>query len=117
MSLSRKIAILIVTERTTLHDVIASLTKYKMLSLLPSIKQALVQVSSQAGTRDVIEIESPFPLSDDAIMKVKHIVGNDAVEHEVTINPKLLAGFKARYKGMLYDGSADRIIKQLVGNR
>lgn len=116
MSLSRKLATLIVTERATLPDVVESLTKYKMLSLLPSVKQAIIQVSSQTGKRDVIEIESPFPLSDDAVTKVKRIVGNDIAEHEVTINPKILAGFKARFRGMLYDGSAERIIKQLTSH-
>jgi F0F1-type ATP synthase delta subunit len=116
MSLSRKLATLIVTERTTLSDVVTLLTKYKMLSLLPSIKQAVIQASSQVGAQEVIKIESPFPLSDDAITHVKRIVGNNTVDHEVTINPKILAGFKARFKGILYDGSAERIIKQLTGS-
>jgi F0F1-type ATP synthase delta subunit len=60
-------------------------------------------------------IEAPFALSDDAIRKVKRIVGNDMADHEVTINKKVLSGFKARFRGTLYDGSAERIIKQLTG--
>lgn len=114
MSLSRKLATLILEERTTLKGVITLLDKYKMLTLLPSIKQAIVQISSQAGKKDYIEIESPFPLSNESVQKIKRIVGNDIAEHEVIINTNILAGFKARWRGMIYDGSAERIIKQLT---
>jgi hypothetical protein len=42
MSLSRKIASLIIEEKVTLTQVVESLSLYKMMSLLPSIKQALI---------------------------------------------------------------------------
>lgn len=116
MSLSRNIAKLLSTEHTTFSDVIAVLTKYKMLSLLPSIKQSLVQMSSRVDTEDTIMIETPFLLSDDAVKKVKRIIGNDTAGHEVIINKSILAGFKARFRGTLYDGSAERIIKQLMNS-
>ncbi len=116
MSLSRTIANLLATNRTTLPQVVTILTKYKMLSLLPPVKQALTQLASQRGNIDSIIIESPFTLSDEAVKNVKRIVGNDIAEHEVHINTKILAGFKARYRGKLYDGSAERIIKQLTGS-
>ena len=45
---------------------------------------------------------------------VKNIIGNTSSPHEVTINKNILAGFKARYKGKLYDGSAERIMRQLI---
>ncbi len=114
MSLSRNIAKLLTTERTTLSQVVDVLTKYKMLSLLPSIKQSLVQTSSHTDSTDTIMIETPFPLSQESVKKIKRIVGNDLVEHDVVINKRILAGFKARFRGKLYDGSAERIIKQLV---
>lgn len=114
MSLSRKLATLIIEKRTTLEEIYVLLAKYKMLSLLPSIKQALLSVSSQVGKQDTIEIESPFPLSNQAVEKVKSIVGNTSAKHEVVINKNALAGFKARFKGILYDGSAERIIKQFT---
>lgn len=116
MSLSRKLAVLIIEEKTTVNEVFALLVQYKMTSILPSIKKALVQVSSQKGEQDLIEIESPFPLSDDAARKIKRIIGNDIANHEVVINKNILAGFKARFRGMLYDGSAERIIKQITSH-
>jgi F0F1-type ATP synthase delta subunit len=62
----------------------------------------------------VVKIESPFPLADEAIIHIKKVIGNGDAPHEVTINTNLLAGFKARCKGILYDGSAERIIRQLT---
>lgn len=114
MSLSRTLAIQILSKKVTVSTVIELLTKYKMLPLLPSVKQAVVQISSQPNTRDSIMIETPFPLTDASIQRIKRIVGNDIVEHHVVINKNVLAGFKARFKGILYDGSAERIIKQFT---
>ena len=116
MSLSRKLAILILQGKATLASVVELLTKYKMLSLLPSIKQALTQMSSQLRTQDTVMIESPFPLSDTAVKQIQKILGNEKAEYKVTINKNVLAGFKARFKGMLYDGSAERIIKQITNH-
>ena len=114
MSISRHIAALIISGKTTLSLVIELLTKYKMLSLMPSIKQSLMQMSSQVNAQDTIMIESPFPLSDVAVKHVKGIVGNNDAMYEISINKNVLAGFKARFRGMLYDGSAERIIKQVL---
>lgn len=114
MPLSRKIATLIYKGKTTVPDVVSLLTQYKMLALLPFVKQSLIQMSSFANKNDVIMIESPFELSPSSLQKIKRIVGNDMADHEVIINKEVLAGFKATFRGMMYDGSADRIIKQLL---
>lgn len=116
MSLSRKLALLIVQGKASLASVIELLAKYKMLSLLPSIKQALLQMSSELHTKDTLMIESPFPLSDTAINHIQKIIGDERADYKVTINRHVLAGFKARFKGILYDGSAERIIKQITNH-
>jgi F0F1-type ATP synthase delta subunit len=85
-----------------------------MLSLLPSIKIAMLQMSDALEKKESIVIETPFPLSDESVKKIKRIVGNDIAPHEIVINKNILAGFQARFKGILYDGSAQRIIKQLL---
>ncbi len=113
MPLSRKLAKLILMKQASLASVIELLTKYKMLSLLPSVHQALLQMSLQVGKKDILMIETPFPLNVDSIKIIKRMVGNENAEHEISINKNILAGFKARFKGVLYDGSAERIIKQI----
>ena len=116
MSLSYQLAKLLLLGQVTVEELINVLTKYKMLALLPSVKKALSNLSLGEGMRSTIMIETPFPLSDQALEKVKTIAGERSAPHIVTINKNVLAGFKARFKGTLYDGSAERIIKQLINH-
>jgi F0F1-type ATP synthase delta subunit len=114
MSLSRTIAKMIVEKNIPISDAIEVLQSYDLLPLLPAIKSDIEKLAKDEGDRETIHIESPFPLSEKALSRIKRIVGNDLAHTEVTINEHLLAGFKARYKGRLYDGSAERIIKQFT---
>ena len=114
MTLSRKLAKLIIEKNITVEDISATLAKYNLLGLFPAILANVEEIASHTKKGDTLAIESPFPLSDEAITRIKEIVGNDKVTHEVIINKNVLAGFKARFKGKLYDGSAERIIRQLT---
>lgn len=116
MTLSRQIAQTVIEKGIDSDTLFATLTKYDLIALLPSIKKDIEKLSKEEGKREAIAIESPFPLDEKALARIKRIVGNDLAETEVTINKDLLAGFKARYKGKLYDGSAERIIKQLMNH-
>ncbi len=117
MSLSRNLATIISRGDVSVQSLTSLLAKYGMLSLLPSIRQALLQIASHEGKKDTIIIETPFYPSEKALHTIKHIVGGQSHEHTIRINKKILAGFKARFQGTLYDGSAERIMKQLIGNR
>lgn len=114
MPLSYQLARLLISGKASLTDVVNELTKYKMLALLPSIKKALVNLSSHEEGKQIVRIESPFPLSNNAVEVIKKIIGEGTAHHTVTINKNILAGFRARFRGRLYDGSAERIIKQLI---
>ncbi len=114
MTLSRKIANSIVTKNIPISSVVELLTKYKMLSLLPLITRAVKERGTLYARRDSVMIESPFALSPSAVDAIKKIVGAPSSHHDVTINKNLLAGFKARYQEVLYDGSAERIIKNFT---
>ena len=114
MILSRKIANLITEKNISADDLVGTLKKYNLLPLLPSILKIAKESTSRTKAGDVIAIESPFVLSPSAVSHIKQITGNIKSPHEVTINKNILAGFKARFKGKLYDGSAERIIRQLT---
>lgn len=114
MTLSYKIAKIIVEKDANIDDVIVLLRKYKLLSLITSIKDQVKRLGKDVNQRDTLQIESPFEIGDDAIKNIKRIVGNDLAPHSISINKNLLAGFKTRFKEKLYDASAERIIKQLV---
>jgi F0F1-type ATP synthase delta subunit len=114
MPLSRKLAIYILQGKASVNDVVELLTKYDLLTLLPSIKQSLIQMSSSVHKDSTIMIETPFNLSDKSITTIKGIIGNTDAPHNIIINKNILAGFKAKFKGMMYDGSAERIIRQIT---
>lgn len=114
MILSRNLANLIVEEKVSVEDIVTLLTKYNLLGLLPAIKEKAEEIASHAKRGDTLAIETPFPLSIDTISLIKKMTGNDTAIHEITINKNILAGFKARCKGKLYDGSAERIVRQLT---
>jgi F0F1-type ATP synthase delta subunit len=114
MTLSRKLAQLIVEKNVSVDAVVKVLLKYNLVGLLPAIKDGVVELSSHMRRGDIISIESPFVLSEEVISHIKKITKSEKIEHEVTINKKILAGFKARWRGVLYDGSAERIIRQLT---
>lgn len=116
MTLSRSIAELMVKKGVQVEDVEKTLRTYNLLSLLPSIKKEVGQLMRAEQETNAIAIESPFPLDSTALGRIKRIVGNDLAPHTVTINKDVLAGFKARYKGTLYDGSAEKLLRQLIGN-
>lgn len=116
MTLSRSLANLIVHKGVHVEDVVESLRAYKLLSLLPSIKSEVEQMLAMNQKDDAIAVESPFPLDEHALARIKRVVGNDLAPAAITINTDLLAGFKARYRGRLYDGSAERIIRQLLNS-
>ncbi|HCC05849.1 TPA: hypothetical protein DEP94_00570 [Candidatus Nomurabacteria bacterium] len=116
MTLSYKIAKLIVEKDANIDDVVVLLRKYKLLSLITSIKDQVKRLGKDVNQRDTLQIESPFEMSNEAIASIKRIVGNDLAPHTLSINKNLLAGFKARFKEKLYDASAERVIRQLTNN-
>jgi F0F1-type ATP synthase delta subunit len=116
MPLSYQLAKLLLLEKTTLPDVVTILTKYKMLALLPSIHKALSNLSKNKGIYTTIMIETPYTLSLDSVDIIKAMVGNKNAPHTITLNKDVLAGFRARFEGTLYDGSAERIIKQFISS-
>jgi F0F1-type ATP synthase delta subunit len=117
MSLSRTIAEYLETSNNTSGDVEAVLAKYKLQSLLPEILRFLVRKQAIAFGKDVVAIEAPFPLSGEAVQTIKKIAQGEAKNHSIKINSNLLAGFKAKHKDIMYDGSAERIIKQFENIR
>lgn len=116
MTLSRNLAQVIVDNEVSANRIEETLRSYNLLSLLPAVLEEIKRLLARRSEDDVLAIESPFTVSDESIARIKRIVGNDLAEHTVTINPNLLAGWKARFKGIVYDGSAERIIKHLTAN-
>jgi F0F1-type ATP synthase delta subunit len=114
MTLSRTLAQTIIKKNIQVKDIEEVLRAYKLVALLPCIVEQLKRLNTRNQEGETICIESPFPLAEDSIVKIKHSVGSTTAKHEIRISEKLLAGFKARYHGKLYDGSVERIIRELT---
>lgn len=116
MSLSRTIAHTVIEKEISVDTLVSTLEKYNLTALLPGILKAIKQHESGMKESDTIKIESPFPLSEKSVARIKRIVGNDIAPTDLTVNTDLLSGFRARFRGRLFDGSAERIIKQLINS-
>jgi len=114
MTLSRKLAHLIINKNVSIDALVSQLRAYNLLPLLPHILQDVKHMSEVGATYETVCIETPFEADTQAIAHIKRLVGNDIAPYSLTINKKLLAGFKARFKGTLYDGSAERIMKEFT---
>lgn len=114
MSLSRNLAHLLLQNRVSVSDVVSVLAKYKLLSILPLVLVSLKQLKESTLSENTLSIETPYPLSETSIAAIKKITGGDI--HTISINEALLAGFKARFKGKLYDGSAERVLRELTNH-
>lgn len=114
MKLSHTIADMLLEGKVTAKQCIAVLEKHNQLFLLPTIVKLLTHNAKTNALYDTVCIETPFPVSQAGVATIKRVVGNDLAPHESVINKELLAGFRARYKGKLYDASALRIVEQLI---
>lgn len=103
-----------IEKNVSVDEITEMLHKYHLLGLLPAIKKTVEGMSLRTKAKDTLAIESPFPLSEESVVHIKKMLGESSIPHEITINKNILAGFKARWKGKLYDGSAERIIRQLT---
>lgn len=59
-------------------------------------------------------IQSPFSLEDQQVDQISNkVTGESNTRRDMQINKNLLAGFRATYKGRVYDGSARQYITKL----
>lgn len=116
MALSRQIAELMVKKNVSVQAVTDALARYNLLGLLPSVKNDVLKLTREQGVAESVHIESPFELDALALSQIQTLIGSGKAETRVTINKDVLAGFKARYKGKLYDGSAERIVRNIINH-
>lgn len=114
MTLSHKLARLVVEKNIPVSLLVSSLSSYKRSSLLYPIKRHLESIAKEQSSKETLFVETPFDLSNEALLTIARLTKAEDKEHQITLNKSLLAGFKARYRGKLYDGSAQRIIRKLT---
>lgn len=114
MSLSRTLAQTLFTKNISSSSLERVLSKYNLESLLPSIVKELRAIKKSKSTNETLRIETPFALNDEAVKHIKGLLGAHDAVHNISINKDLLAGFRAHYKGVVYDGSVSRALKEFT---
>jgi F0F1-type ATP synthase delta subunit len=97
------------------HELIFSfLEKRKLLTLLPEIVKELQKIQKSEDLAQTLQIQTPFPLNDEAKKSIEDLVGSSHKNTKVIVQKSLLSGFTATYEGKLYDASAQRILRELI---
>ena len=113
---AKALSILLIKERVSVDELFAFLTAQNLTYLLPEILAELKKVKEANEKEEELAIETPFPLDEEALRAITALVidKGEAPRTRVTENKELLFGFRAQHKGMLYDASAQRIIRELT---
>jgi F-type H+-transporting ATPase subunit delta len=83
---------------------------------LPSIIQKLVEMSAAEANKEVAEVRSAVPLTDDQRTRLAKALGQATgkdVEVKVVVDPSVLGGIVAKVGDTVIDGSVRRRLDQL----
>jgi len=90
---------------------IAFIKHHDLESFVPSMMKVINWELKKIKEEDECIIESPYELSENSTKKVLKLVG--AIESEFVKREDLIGGFKAKYKGVVYDMSVQNNLKKL----
>lgn len=111
MPTSNQIANLIIEKGLPLEAVKEVLIKHNSLAMWNIVLKKLKCKLELLDPKNVLEIATD--LSYDTIKSIKSKIYDEGSDVQVVLNPKLLAGFKAKKKYKSIDASALRIINQI----
>jgi F-type H+-transporting ATPase subunit delta len=83
---------------------------------LPAIVTAMVELSAQAADKEVAEVQSAVPLTDDQVARLAealHKATGKRVDVRVVIDPSVKGGLVARVGDTVIDGSVRTRLEQL----
>jgi F0F1-type ATP synthase delta subunit len=77
----------------------------KLESQLPNVLYRLEKILKKEDEKNKIQIEAPHDISSQTIKEVKTFLKVEQKENTFKINKDLIAGFRARWDGVVYDAS------------
>ena len=92
---------------------VSYLRDYNLVGLMPQILRHLERENEAAARKDTLEVFTRYPLSKALMNQLKDLANaQDAtvVEHK---DEALLGGFRATYRGKIYDGSVKTQLDRL----
>ena len=98
----------------TLKNFEKFLEKNHLVELLPNIIKSLEDEQKRIDRQDSLEITTSHKVSKETIKIIEDFVQkNSKSKTHVLEDDRLIGGFVAKYKGMVYDGSIRNHINQL----
>ena len=90
------------------------LTDKNLIGLLPQILHHIKQLSQQKNEDMILTISSKYELSKSEIQQIQKIAQADDtnIVVETIIDPDVIGGFSAEFRGYLYNGSLENTLSQ-----
>lgn len=89
------------------------LTERNLRQLLPDIIRHVERELEESKKQDVVKIISSHDLSTKLQNEIRNSIDAEDAEIETSVDPQIISGFIARYKGRLFDASGKRQLESL----
>ncbi len=90
------------------REILSLVQRYKLESLLPAVIVYLEKLSTQESNRNMVVVESAFPLSENSKLSIEKMIKMKIDEQKV--DSKLIAGFKIYTRDHIVDASLDTLL-------
>jgi F0F1-type ATP synthase delta subunit len=87
--------------------------KKKLQAQLPSVLYHLEKIIEQEQEKNGIQIETAHEIKQDTVKHIKTFLKAEELPEVVKIKKDLIAGFRAKWKGTVYDASIKNSLKKL----
>lgn len=87
--------------------------KRNLQAQLPSILFHLEKINLLDQEKKGIQIETAHPISDKTVKEIKSFLKVDNLSEVKKVKKELIAGFKAKWNGVVYDASIETGLKKL----
>lgn len=86
---------------------------YSLQGLLPNVLSELERVKKEDYKESALQVQSAHALSSHDEKNIRGITGAQDAPLDFSLDGELLGGFRARYKGVEYEGSFSRTVNKL----
>lgn len=101
-------------EEKALFDFITFIQARNLHHMMPSVVACLERLASQEKEEQIFELKSAYQLPPDLISKIKEYThATNSLSDRISVDPSLIGGFIARFKGTLVDASIKQQLTKL----
>ena len=86
---------------------------YHLEGLLPNVLNELERRQKEEYKENALQVASSHSLSEDDKTNIRNLTGAKDAPIDFNLEEELLGGFRARYKGVEYEGSFSKTVNKL----